>query len=385
MAEEVVLPVPNLELSQHCFVLSSPQFSHLHDNAREKLLAGIQADTMAPYYRLVTSSNTLPLDSALLESLDKLQQEELTKLDERLAEAEKTEGESDIADALRARATHFTKIGDKEKAVEAQKLALEKTAGLGSKIDIALTMIRIGMFFGDNSLVQEYTAKAEEMVEQGGDWDRRNRLKVYRGMYLLSIRQFKRSGELLLDALSTFTATELVSYNDFVALTVISNVLTLNRPDLKKKLIASPEVNQVLPELPLLADLIKSLYDSHYDKFFVALAKLEQTVLLPSRMLSPHSRFYVREMRILAYNQLLQSYRSLTLDSMARSFGVGIDFIDTELSRFIASGRLHCTIDKVEGVVETNRPAIKNAQYETVVRQGDVLLNSVQRLSKVLY
>ena len=46
-------------------------------------------------------------------------------------------------------------------------------------------------------------------------------------------------------------------------------------------------------------------------------------------MLSPHSRFYVREMRILAYNQLLQSYRSLTLDSMARSFGVGIDFIDT--------------------------------------------------------
>ena len=57
----------------------------------------------------------------------------------------------------------------------------------------------------------------------------------------------------------------------------------------------------------------------------------------------------------------------------------------SELSRFIASGRLHCTIDKVEGVVETNRPAVKNAQYETVVRQGDVLLNSVQRLSKVLY
>ena len=73
------------------------------------------------------------------------------------------------------------------------------------------------------------------MVDKGGDWDRRNRLKVYRGMHLLSIRQFKRSGELLLDALSTFTATELVDYNDFVAFTVISNVLTLSRPDLKKK------------------------------------------------------------------------------------------------------------------------------------------------------
>lgn len=73
------------------------------------------------------------------------------------------------------------------------------------------------------------------MIEEGGDWDRRNRLKVYHGLHLLSIRQFKRGGELLLDALSTFTATELIGYNDFVALTVISNVLTLNRPDLKKR------------------------------------------------------------------------------------------------------------------------------------------------------
>ncbi|GJE98959.1 26S proteasome subunit RPN7-domain-containing protein [Phanerochaete sordida] len=385
MAEEVVLPIPNLELPQHQFVLSKPQFSELHNDAKQQLLAGIEKDKMAPYYRLVTSSGALPLDSSLLESLEKANKEELEKLDERLAEAEKIEGESDIADALRARANYFTQIGEKEKALEAQKIALEKTAGLGSKIDIALTMIRIGLFFGDNTLIQDYMAKAEEMVEQGGDWDRRNRLKVYRGLHLLSIRQFKRAGELLLDALSTFTATELISYNDFVALTVISNVLTLSRPDLKKKLIAAPEVNQVLPELPLLADLIKSLYDAHYDKFFVALAKVEQTMLLPSRMLSAHSRYYVREMRILAYNQLLQSYRSLTLDSMARSFGVSIEFIDTELSRFIASGRLHCTIDKVEGVVETNRPALKNAQYETVVRQGDILLNSVQRLSKVLY
>jgi 26S proteasome regulatory subunit N7 len=73
------------------------------------------------------------------------------------------------------------------------------------------------------------------MVDKGGDWDRRNRLKVYRGLHLLAVRQFKRAGELLLDALSTFTATELLPYNDFVALTVVANVLTLSRPELKKK------------------------------------------------------------------------------------------------------------------------------------------------------
>ena len=57
----------------------------------------------------------------------------------------------------------------------------------------------------------------------------------------------------------------------------------------------------------------------------------------------------------------------------------------SDLSRFISSGRLNCTIDRVHGVVETNRPSSKNSQYENLVRQGDMLLNSVQRLSRVLY
>lgn len=150
-------------------------------------------------------------------------------------------------------------------------------------------------------------------------------------------------------------------------------------------MIAAPEVVQVLPEIPILADLTKNLYECHYDKLFIALAQLEQTLLLPSRLLSQHTRYYVREMRILAYSQLLESYRSLTLESLSGAFGVSVDFVDNELSRFIVSGRLHCSIDKVNGIVETNRPALKNAQYDTVVKQGDLLLNSVQRLSKVLH
>jgi hypothetical protein len=37
----------------------------------------------------------------------------LESLDERLKEAEKTEGESEISDALRKKADHLTRIGDK--------------------------------------------------------------------------------------------------------------------------------------------------------------------------------------------------------------------------------------------------------------------------------
>jgi len=46
------------------------------------------------------------------------------------------------------------------------------------------------------------------------------------------------------------------------------------------------------------------------------------------RFLAPHYRYYTREMRIIAYTQLLESYRSLALDYMANAFGVTVDFID---------------------------------------------------------
>ena len=100
--------------------------------------------------------------------------------------------------------------------------------------------------------------------------------------------------------------------------------------------------------------------------------------------LSPHCRFLVREMRIIAYTQLLHSYQSLTIPYMARAFGVTEAFVDGELSTFISAGRLNCKIDKVGGVVETNWPDSKNKQYEEVIKKGDVLLNRLQKLRRVV-
>ena len=46
------------------------------------------------------------------------------------------------------------------------------------------------------------------------------------------------------------------------------------------------------------------------------------------RYLFPHTAYFIREMRIKAYSQLLESYRSLSLLHMAQTFGVSERFID---------------------------------------------------------
>lgn len=70
------------------------------------------------------------------------------------------------------------------------------------------------------------------------------------------------------------------------------------------------------------------------------------------------------------------------------SFSSERDRADTarrDLSKFIALGRIHASIDKVHGIIVTTRPESKTAQYEMLIKQGDILLGKVQRLSKVLY
>jgi len=256
--------------------------------------------------------------------------------------------------------------------------------GLGQRLDIVFTLIRIGFVHDDKDLVLRNIEKGKSMLEEGAsDWDRKNKLKVYEAVYLLSVREFSRAATLLLETISTFHSYELFSYNDFIFYAVISAMVSLDRPTLKKKILDAPEVLSVLHQIEHLGPFLNSFFNQEYKEYFTALAHVSERIKL-DWIVGPHIRFFCREMRIRAYQQLLQSYRSVQLDSMALEFGVTPEFIDAELSRFISAGRLHCKIDKVAGVVETNRPDTRNAQYQKTIKHGDLLLTRVQKLSRII-
>ncbi|KXS20430.1 PCI-domain-containing protein [Gonapodya prolifera JEL478] len=384
MSEETIPRIPNLGVPALRFVLSLP---HITDDAREsskgKLLEAIKKDDMAPYYRLVAADLKFAPGSVDIDAMEQRNTEELRKLEERLQDAEQNLGETEVTETLRLKAQYLAQIGEKEKALSAYRVAIDKTGPLGSRIDMVFATIRIGFFFQDNDIIARNIEKVKSLIEEGGDWDRRNRLKVYEGIHCLANRDFKGAVNLLLDSLATFTSTELMDYKDFVRYTVLASALTLKRPDIKKKVINSPEILEVIHEIQYAEDFVTSLYNSDYKKFFASLALVEKS-LKTDWILYPHHRYYVREMRIIAYTQLLESYRSLTIESMANSFGVSEEYVDQDLARFIAAGRLNAVIDKVGGIVETNRPDAKNHQYQTAIKSGDALLNRLQKLTRVI-
>ncbi len=226
-------------------------------------------------------------------------------------------------------------------------------------------------------------AEAKALNDKGGDWDRKNRLKVYDGLLSLQRRDMKRANESLLDSVATFTATELLSYEACMFYTVLAAIKTLPRPQLKKKMVDSPDVAAVLQEQPAVATLLHSFYEGRYAEFLRALHAL-QPRLAGDRFTAPHAAWLMRELRIGAYGQFLESYKSVSLAGMAAAFGVGAPFLDADLARLIAGGRVAAKIDAVNGIIESARHDVKNAQYLEVLKQGDALLNKLSRLSRVV-
>lgn len=247
----------------------------------------------------------------------------------------------------------------------------------------------------------------------------------------MTIRSYNLGAPLLLDSLSTFTSYELCSYSALVMYAVLAGTLALKRTDFKAKVVDAPEIKAILgsgeeklpgadeemedvstvtpgkaavvnlttlgtgqgaegaeSEQPIdfasLASLVRSLYEGNYKGFFLALATVEENFLQQDRYLFEHKGWYVREMRLRGYQQLLQSYRVVGLKAMADAFGISVDLLDRDLAKFISAGRISCTIDRVQGIIETTRPDDKNKQYADVVKQGDSLITKLQKYGQAV-
>lgn len=390
MADEKMTDDASADVTYPIMALSQKRLKLLSENCpnrdelRAELMEAVKTNSMLPYYEKHLCPAVLgAADPVLVAEMKKNNDEELAKLEEKITDARDNLGDVEVRDALMAKAEFFTRIGDKEAALEGMKVAYDKTVGIGGKLDNILAVIRIAFFFDDKELVKKEIDRAKVELGKGGDWERRNKLKVYEGMYLMTERSWKEAATLFLNVMPTFTATELVDFKDFIFYTVILTLVALDRPTLREKLVNSPEVLSAIKETPHLQEFMESYFYCRYKDFMQHFVPIMDTVR-SDRYLTRHCRHFMRIMRLNAYRQFLASYRSVKLEAMGNEFGVSAAFIDTELSSFISSGKLTCKIDKVGGVIESNAADSRSQVYVEIIKQGDLLLNRMQKLSGAL-
>jgi 26S proteasome regulatory subunit N7 len=386
-AEEEKTPQSSLlKLLDLKFLLTLPDTdisSTERSEAKQKVLAQIEKDRMNEYLKWISEQLHWTLDEQINKKLTEENEEELNSLDAKIEDYKQNAGDSEVREGILARANFFFRIGDYQRANKAYEETLEKTIGSSSKIDVVFALIRMALSFERIEDVAKNVERAKSLVSAGGDWERKNLLQVYEGVYLLMSRNFAGAAKLFIDSIATFTCYELMSYEQFIFFTCCLSLLHLDRVSLKQKILQSPEILSTIDQIPNLRSLVFSFHKCNYEQFFESMNAIVPQITRDPYF-SRHLHYYLRELRIRAYSQFLASYRSASLSSMAQAFGVSVAFIDSELYRFISAGRIHAKIDQISGVVETARPDQRNVQYNAIIKEGDALLNKVQRLTKLV-
>ena len=155
------------------------------------MLSTLLAVGMAPFYVRVCQELAESPDAALLDSLKNANRQDLARLDEAVRDAEENLGDVEQREALLARAEYLSGIGDKVRVSQALWVvvgwrryagtaaflcvqeeseaafcrAFDKTVPLGQRLDILFHQIRLGLFFGDHSLITRDLSKAKRCVQ----------------------------------------------------------------------------------------------------------------------------------------------------------------------------------------------------------------------------
>ena len=92
---------------------------------------------------------------------------ELQKLDEKIKDAQENLGDVEVRDAILEKAVFYEKNNDIEKAMENYQLAITKTIGVGKKLDIVFSMMKILLGKQDLARLTKKIEECKKLLEEG--------------------------------------------------------------------------------------------------------------------------------------------------------------------------------------------------------------------------
>lgn len=343
--------------------------------ARDRLESTLVEKSMYDLYMHLTERGVLKTNTNMGEQLLRKKNERLASL-EQLVEKE-PDNESYVFSINKQISEFYAQTVDVKKSFETMKVLMRDDVSLSLKMDIFLCRIRMAIILKNKKLLEESVEQADDTCMRGCDWDRRNKYKVYKGVFSLMRARFSDAAVLFSEALPSFESSEVVSYQKAVTYLVFSGLLTFDRKDISTRILESSEVVGSSETLGL--KLAKSLFDCVYGDFMYDLYCFSLSVK-EDVFVGGFVDFFCKEMKLRAYRQVLESYQSMSLSAMAETFGVEEEYIEKDLSRFIVEGRMGCKIDRVSKVVHMD--SVVRDGVDSIINVGNNLVRKIKKYIK---
>ena len=202
-------------------------------------------------------------------------EEELKKLDDKIEDQKTNAGDVEVRDAILDKAL-FLKQEARDYPEEEKifREAYEKSGGASKKMEILFEILLMNIEKFDIEAIKKDVTVCKKLVDEGADWDKKNKLKIFEGVYCMLIRDLKRAAELFISSVATFTCLELMDYKDFVFYTVVTAMVTQERKVIRKEVVHSPDILAVIRDVPFLRQYLESFYNCDYKTFFEAFIEI---------------------------------------------------------------------------------------------------------------
>jgi 26S proteasome regulatory subunit N7 len=128
--------------------------------------------------------------------------------------------------------------------------AYSKSGGASKKMEILFEILLMNIEKFDIDEIKKDVNQCKTLVDEGADWDKKNKLKIFEGVYCMMIRDLRRAAELFLGSIATFTCVELMDYKTFVFYAVVTAMVTMDRKTIRKDVIHSPDILAVIRDIP---------------------------------------------------------------------------------------------------------------------------------------
>lgn len=318
----------------------------------------------------------------IVDTITEHKKEKYAKFQKEIEGHEETGNDQDIIDVELQKVKYACAVLEDAKQIEDMITeTLAKTKSNQTRIQFYFYQAKYALSIRNSALFNTNIDKLSALVEKDGDWDARNRFNAYSGLNNLLQGNFTAAAPSFISVIPTFSSTDIISLDDALILAMYLGVITLNRKDLISKLVESPEIIQTLLNHPLEQSFLQNLYECKYAKFYASLPAIHDALLRSPYMglIAPR---YLKEARVVAYRQFLTAYQIVKIDAFAKAFGVSPDFLEKDIASLIGTGRLQCTINAVDRVLELQRAHNKNTQFAEIITQADIIVNKVNKLTQ---
>ena len=151
----------------------------------------------------------------------------MKEFDDKIEDCKKNHGEIEVRDTMIDKAEFLSfELRDYPEAEKVFREAYKMTGGASKKMEILFEILLMNIEKEDTELCRKDIDTCHKLVDEGADWDKKNKLKIFEGVYCMMIRDFKKAADLFVNSIATFTAVELMSMKEFVFYTVVLGLLT---------------------------------------------------------------------------------------------------------------------------------------------------------------